>query len=116
MATEILIGLLVLLGTAAAVLGTLGLVRMPDVYNRLHAVTMAITFATVMMVLAGTLYFSTTHGLTLKLLLVIPFVFWTSSAGSFVIARGAHRTGVRPAPLTIRDDLQEDIGIDQEQE
>lgn len=116
MATEILIGLLVLLGTAAAVLGTLGLVRMPDVYNRLHAVTMAITFSTVMMVLAGTLYFSSTHGLTLKLLLVVPFVFWTSSAGSFVIARGAHRTGVRLAPVTVRDDLQEDMGVEKEHE
>lgn len=116
MATEILISLLVLLGTVAAVLGTLGLVRMPDVYNRLHAVTMTITFATVALVLAGTIYFSTTHGLTLKLLLVVPFVFWTSSAGSFVMARGAHRTGVRLAPVTVRDDLQEDMGIENEQE
>lgn len=107
---------MLLLGTAAAVLGTLGLIRMPDVYNRLHAVTMAITFATVMMVLAGTLYFSSTHGLTLKLLLVVPFVFWTTSAASFVIARGAHRTGVRLAPVTVRDDLQEDMGVEKEHE
>lgn len=116
MAAQILTGLCLLLGTAAAVLGTLGLVRMPDVYNRMHAATMTITFATVLIVLAGTIYFSAFHGLTLKLLLVIPFVFWTSSAGSFVIARGAHRTGVRLAPVTIRDDLQEDMGIEQEQE
>jgi len=98
------------------VLGTLGLVRMPDVYNRMHAVTMTITFAMVMLVLAGSIYFSITHGLTLKLLLIIPFLLWTSSAGSFVIARGAHRTGVRPAPVTVRDDLLEDMGIDEEQE
>lgn len=97
-------------------LGNLGLIRMPDLYNRMHAATMATTFGTAMMVLAGTLYFSARDGLTLKLLLVVPFLFWTASAGSFVIARGAHRIGVPLAPVTVRDDLQEDLGIEQARE
>ncbi len=105
-----MISILLVLGTAMALLGTLGLVRFPDVYNRMHASGMSSTLGTTFVVIGGVIYFSYEFGLTLKLLLVIPFLFWTASAGTYMTARAAHRTGPNMAPETIRDDLKEKAG------
>jgi len=113
---EIFVSLCLLTGTAMVLLGSLGLIRMPDVYNMMQASTLATTLGTALVVLAGTVYFSVTHGLTLKLLLIIPFLFFTASTGSLVVARGAHRIGVPLASVSVRDDLQEDAGTASQQE
>lgn len=108
--SEILISIFLLFGTLMALLGVIGLVRLPDVYNRMHASGMSTTLGTVSVVIGGTIYFSIHFGLTLKLLLVIPFLFWTASAGTYMIARAAHRVGPNLAPETIRDDLKDKAG------
>lgn len=108
--SEIVISALLLFGTFMALLGTFGLVRFPDVYNRMHASGMSTTLGTTAVVIAGVIYFSFEFGLTLKLVLVIPFLFWTASAGTYMTARAAHRTGPDLAPETIRDDLKEKAG------
>lgn len=113
--SEILISVFLLFGTFMALLGVTGLVRFPDVYNRMHASGMSTTLGTVAVVIAGTIYFSLEFGLTLKLLLVIPFLFWTASAGTYMIARAAHRTGPNLAGQTIRDDLKDKAGTLEQQ-
>jgi multicomponent Na+:H+ antiporter subunit G len=109
--SEILISLLLLAGTAFALIGTIGLIRFPDVYNRIHAAGKSTTLGLTGILLAGTLFFSLRDGLTLKLLLVIPFLFWTASAGAFMIGRAAHRTGPKLAPGTIRNDVSTRAGV-----
>lgn len=109
--SEILISLLLLSGTGLALVGAIGLVRFPDVYNRVHSTGKSATLGLVGILLAGTLYFSLRDGFTLKLLLVVPFLFWTASAGGYAIGRAAHRTGPALAPETIRDDLGARAGI-----
>lgn len=109
--SEILISLLLLIGTAFLVAGSIGLVRFPDVYNRIHAAGKSTTLGLVSIILAATIYFSIHVGLTLKLLLVIPFLFWTASAGAHMISRAAHRVGPGLAPQTIRDDLAAQGGV-----
>lgn len=108
--SEILSSIFLLFGTFMAMLGTFGLVRFPDVYNRMHASGMSSTMGTVSVVIAGVIYFSFEFGVTLKLLLVIPFLFWTASAGAYMVGRAAHRTGPDLAPVTIRDDLKDRAG------
>ncbi|MFZ5815581.1 MAG: monovalent cation/H(+) antiporter subunit G [Bacillota bacterium] len=114
--SEILISIFLLFGTFMALLGATGLLRFPDVYNRMHASGMSTTLGTTAIVIGGTIYFSVHDGLTLKLLLVIPFLFWTASAGTYMTARAAHRTGPNLAPETIRDDLQEKAGTFKQQQ
>lgn len=112
--SEILISLLLLVGTVFALLGAIGLVRFPDFYNRTHATGKTTTLGIAGVVLAGTIYFSLQEGLTLKLLLVIPFLYWTSTAGGFMLRRAAHRTGTPLAPETVRDDLRHKAGVARE--
>lgn len=74
-------------------LGGLGLVRMPDVYNRAQAGTKATTLGTFSALLAVCFYFP---AWTPKLLLILVFVAITNPVGSSTILRAAYKSGVKP--------------------
>lgn len=94
-------------GTAFLFLGALGLVRMPDVYNRIQAGTKATTLGTLLTLLgAGFLE----PGWWLKLMLIGLFLLFTNPLSSQVLSRTAHRRGVEKSPLTVVDQLAEDLG------
>ena len=100
-----LIGALLLLtGTLFLLLGGLGLVRMPDVYNRIQAGTKATTLGTLLS-LAGVAFLHPEW--TLKLLLIGIFLLFTNPLSSQVVARAAHRTGASMSSTTNIDLLEE---------
>jgi multicomponent K+:H+ antiporter subunit G len=90
---EIVVSLLILLGAAFALLGSIGLARLPDFFTRLHGPTKATTLGVGAMVLASALYFSTTGpGLSLHELTVLVFLFITAPVTAHVLAKAAlHR-------------------------
>ncbi len=100
-------GLLLVAGTAFLLLGGLGLVRMPDVFNRIQAGTKATTLGTLMS-LAGAACLQPDWAL--KLLLIGLFILFTNPLSSQVIARAAHRSGSEKSPKTSVDRLAEDTG------
>jgi multicomponent Na+:H+ antiporter subunit G len=104
---DIIGGLLLVAGTTFLFFGGLGLVRMPDVYNRIQAGTKATTLGTLLS-LAGTacLY----PEWTLKLLLIGLFLLFTNPLSSQVLARAAHRREAMKTPATVVDRLEEDSG------
>ena len=103
-----LIGALLLLaGTSFLLLGGLGLVRMPDIYNRIQAGTKATTLGTLLS-LAGVAFLQPDWAL--KLLLIGIFLLFTNPLSSQVLARAAHRTGAAKTPATEVDRLQDDTG------
>ena len=99
--TLILIPLLA--GVFFMFIGALGLVRMPDVYNRMHTSTKAITLGVSGIMLATALTLDTTE-VWLKAALVIAFQFVTAPAGAHMISRSASRIGVKAAPSTVVDE------------
>jgi multicomponent Na+:H+ antiporter subunit G len=104
---EIFGALLLLAGTSFLLLGGLGMVRMPDVYNRIQAGTKATTLGTLLS-LAGVAFLHPEW--TLKLLLIGVFLLFTNPLSSQVLARAAHRTRIRESPNTLVDQLEEDLG------
>ena len=85
--------LLVVVGTFFLLIGTVGLLRFPDVYNRLHATTKAATLGAASIFLAGFLVWGPQEaGLTS--LVGIVFLFLTAPTGAHMISRSAHRMGV----------------------
>jgi multicomponent Na+:H+ antiporter subunit G len=103
----ILGGLLLVAGTAFLLLGGLGLVRMPDVFNRIQAGTKATTLGTLLS-LAGIACLQPAWAA--KLLLIGLFILFTNPLSSQVLARAAHRVGAAKSPLTRVDRLAEDQG------
>jgi len=84
---------LVVVGAFFLTVGTIGLLRLPNVYNRMHATSKPTTLGTAAIFLAGFVEFGPgSEGLTA--LIGIGFLFLTVPTGSHMIARAAERIGV----------------------
>ncbi len=84
---------LLAVGSFFLTVGTVGLLRLPDVYNRLHATSKATTLGAASIFLAGFVYYGPqTAGMTS--LVGIVFLFLTAPTGAHMISRAAHRLGV----------------------
>ncbi|MCU0836279.1 MAG: Na+/H+ antiporter subunit G [Chromatiaceae bacterium] len=90
MLTEILISFFLLVGAAFALIGSIGLARLPDFYTRLHAPTKATTLGIGGMLVASAIYFSVGgEGLSLHELLVSIFLFITAPVSAHLLAKAA---------------------------
>ena len=88
---ETLAALLVLLGSIFLLLASLGLIRMPDLYNRMQAGTKATTLGS-LLIFAG--FAALSPSAWPRFLLLIVFIFLTNPLSSHALARSAHFQGV----------------------
>jgi len=90
---SVTVAVLVVVGTFFLAVGTIGLLRLPNVYNRLHATSKAATLGSSSILLGGGIYFGpAAEGLTS--LVGIVFLFLTAPTGGHMISRSARRMGV----------------------
>lgn len=99
-----------LAGSIFLLLGAFGLVRMPDVYNRIQAGTKATTLGT-MLFLLGTALYNQEFVIWGKVALLILFVVFTNPLSSHALARAAHKIKIPMTDKTVRDDLAEQTFI-----
>ena len=95
MLIDVLSGLFIALGVISLLIGSLGLVRLPDLFSRTHAVGMMDTAGVGFIILGLIVH----EGLTLisfKLALVGIFLFFTSPIATHAVAQVAHRSGFSP--------------------
>ena len=97
----------ILIGVTFDFLGVLGLVRLPDVYNRLQAATKCVTFGSAGL-LFGVFILQGFNSFGFKVLIGIVFIFLTSPVAAHVIARAAHRSGIKLTKETEVDQYQEE--------
>ncbi|MBL7198177.1 MAG: Na+/H+ antiporter subunit G [Candidatus Omnitrophica bacterium] len=94
-------------GLAFDFFGCLGLVRLPDVYNRLQASTKCVTLGTCSILFGTFLMLGPTAG-GIKSLLCIVFLILTAPVSAHAIARGAHKSGVKLWSKSVVDRYEED--------
>ena len=87
--------LLLVVGALFYLAGTIGLLRFPDVYSRLHALAKADNLG-LGCVLAGLALQADTWLAALKLLLIWPLALAASAGIGYAIARRADALGIRP--------------------
>ncbi|QQK75782.1 Na+/H+ antiporter subunit G [Salicibibacter cibarius] len=104
---EILISLFVLSGSLLSLIGSIGIMRLPDVYARMHAATKSATLGVVLLILGTFTYFLAEGVFSLQLLITIVFVFLTAPVAAMIISRSAHRNGVELWSQTKHDELME---------
>ncbi len=92
--TIVLAGLLAL-GLFFHAVAALGVLRLPDFYTRLHAVSKAETLGALLVVAALVLHAGPTL-LAAKLGFVAVFLFLANPTSTHAIARAAYRSGLRP--------------------
>ena len=107
---ELSIAVIILLGTILGFLSSIGFIRLPDVYNRSHALAKSSTLGVLFVLLGTFLYFLFVEKyFSIKLFLGIFFVFLTSPVSTHVICRSAYHSKVELAKESVQDDLQEAI-------
>jgi multicomponent Na+:H+ antiporter subunit G len=105
--TETIGMILICIGIAFDFLGVLGLVRLPDVYNRLQAATKCVTFGSAG-ILLGIIIMQGFNSFGFKALLGIIFIFLTSPTAAHAISRAAHRSRIPLAKISVVDKYEED--------
>ncbi|WLV23637.1 monovalent cation/H(+) antiporter subunit G [Aciduricibacillus chroicocephali] len=99
---------LLLSGTFFIISSSIGVLRFPDVFTRLHAATKASTLG-IASVLVGTFIYlyAEYHVVSGKLILAILFIFLTNPVSGHMLSRAAHGRGIKPI-IHNRKDAYED--------
>ena len=82
-------------GSLFAVVGGIGLIRLPDFYTRLHAGGVTDTMGAGLILIG--LMFQAAHGLVIfKLVMILFFLLLTSPTSAHALSKSARADGVRP--------------------
>lgn len=100
--SDILIGI----GLLFNFLGCIGLLRLPDVYNRLQAATKCVTLGTCTIMISLTVRYGFTD-IGIKGLLAIPLIFFASTVAAHALVRGSYRFGIKLWDKSVVDDYKE---------
>ncbi|MEM7250696.1 MAG: monovalent cation/H(+) antiporter subunit G [Pseudomonadota bacterium] len=92
---SILGGLCLLAGSVFTVIGGLGIVRMPDLFTRLHAAGVIDTLGAAL-ILLGLVFFAGFSLVSVKLILVLAFLLITAPVASHALAKAGLHGGRRP--------------------
>lgn len=92
---ELVAGILLVAGGLFGLVGGIGLLRFPDFYTRLHAAGITDTLCALLVVL-GLVLLAGWSLLTLKLLLILLFLLFTSPTATHALARAAVADDIEP--------------------
>lgn len=93
MIRELLVLFFLLAGGFFSIVAAIGLIRLPDLYARMHAATKSGTVGVSAIAIAMMVHFNT-PSVTARGLLVIAFFLLTAPVAAHMIGRAAYRTGV----------------------
>jgi multicomponent Na+:H+ antiporter subunit G len=109
--TETLGWVFIIGGVLFNLLGCLGLVRFPDLYNRMQAATKSVTLGTCG-ILFGIFLLSGLDALGIKALVAVLFVIFNLPVASHALSRGSLIFGVKLWKGTIKDEFTADRGAE----
>ncbi len=85
------------------------MLRFPDIYTRLHAVTKASTLGVAGVLIGAFIFLYFEYGIISgKLILGIIFILITAPVSGHMISRAAHQSGVKLWKHSVRDELKRD--------
>ena len=95
LAADVISWVLLLAGSVFSLIGAIGIIRLPDVFARMHGAGMIETLG-VGLILAGLMVQAGLTLVTVKLILIVAFLFFTSPAATHALARAALSAGAKP--------------------
>ena len=103
LAADIVSWAFILAGSSGIVIAALGLVRLPDFYTRLHAGGVTDTFGAELLIIGLAIQSGFTL-VTVKLLIIGLFLFFTGPTATHATANAAWVAGLKPRLAERRDD------------
>lgn len=107
MVIALLVAVLLVGGALFCLLAGIGLLRFPDLYTRMHAASKAGTVGSCLLLLAAGLH-ALEATVIAKALAGCLFFLLTAPVSAHLLARAAHRAGVKPSTLTVVDQMPRD--------
>jgi multicomponent Na+:H+ antiporter subunit G len=100
------VSVLMLVGALFSLVAAIGIVRLPDLYSRMHAASKAGTVGSGLLLLAAGIH---AHDAAILARSVAGFIFFvlTAPIAAHLLARAAHLTGQRLTPPSVLDELEE---------
>jgi multicomponent Na+:H+ antiporter subunit G len=100
-----------LLGLGLTLIGAIGVLRMPDIYHRLHASSKCATLGLIGLLIGVACHLSNYPGggaLVIKAVITVLFAFIALPTGSHVLAKAAWKDRARQWEGTLDDELARD--------
>jgi len=89
-------------------LGCIGIIRLPDTYNRLQAATKCVTLGCCSILLGVCFHFGFSDA-AVKALVAIPILFFGSTTSAHALIRGTYLFGIKLGKKSVRDDYKEAV-------
>lgn len=108
---ELIGSIIALLGSIFFLLGVIGILRMPDTYNKIQTGTKATSLGTILF-LAGIAFMQPTW--TAKIVVLILFVFYTNPISSHALGRSALKAKIPLCDSTVVNAYEQDMAKQEE--
>jgi multicomponent Na+:H+ antiporter subunit G len=102
-----LVGTLLVFGSLFALAASIGILRLPDVYSRMHAASKAGTLGSGLMLIALAIYAGELAPATRAIAGVVFFML-TAPIAAHVVAKAAYSAGYRLWDGSVHDEMQEE--------
>lgn len=104
LALDILSWILLLLGGGFVLIGGIGVMRLPDLYSRMHAASLTDTLG-MLLILGGIMLQAGLTLATIKLAAIALFLLLTGPTATYALANAALLSGVLPENADLPEDL-----------
>ena len=106
--TDILFKILLSVGVLFNLFGCIGLIRLPDVYNRLQSATKCVTLGTCSILLSLVVKYGFSE-IGVKSLVAIPLLFFAATVAAHALAKGAYIFGVKLGDESVIDEYKDQM-------
>ncbi|MDP8204756.1 MAG: monovalent cation/H(+) antiporter subunit G [Candidatus Tenebribacter mawsonii] len=96
----------IIIGVVFDLFGCIGLIRLPDVYNRLQSATKSVTLGTCS-ILFGIFIKYGFSAIGMKALIAIPLLFFASTVAAHALIRGSYKSGIKLWDKSVIDDYKD---------
>ncbi len=103
---EIIGLILICVGILFNFFGCIGLIRLPDVYNRLQSATKCVTLGTCS-ILLGVMFFCGFAEAGIRALIAIPLLFFSATVAAHALVKGAYLFGIKLGDKSVKDDYKD---------
>ena len=100
--------ILIAVGVLFNLFGCIGLIRLPDVYNRLQSATKCGTLGTCSILLGAFFHFGF-EGSGVKALIAIPLLFFAATAAAHALVKGSYDFGIKLGDKSVKDDYKDAV-------
>ncbi|WP_292893193.1 monovalent cation/H(+) antiporter subunit G [Nitratireductor sp.] len=101
---NILTGILVIIGAAFTLIAAIGILRLPDLYTRMHAASKAGTLGSGLMLVALAI-FAQDQAIVTRALAAVVFFLLTAPISAHLLAKAAYAAGYRLWGRSVHDDM-----------